>query len=998
MTFKLAFQGKSMVASSHSKFHRSPLTLALAAAMLLPAGAAVAQQQTTPSQADQELTEAQTAAAEAAKKEKAKTIDGVTVVGSRIKRVAVEGPAPVVIISREEIEREGFKTVGDMLQTITQNTTSSFTGDEFVNGFSPNAQVVNLRNLGPGYTLTLINGRRPAQYPQPYNRDNNVVNIRAIPSSIIERVEILTGGASAIYGSDAVAGVVNIVTRKNFDGNAAKVTLGTTEGGGGDSLNLELAGGRTGDRWSAMYALQFGDTDPVFASERDFLADSRNGPNGAGFSNPSLSLVALRGSNPATGRPLNHNAFYPGAAVCDQYAYTTVTTPARGQYCGSFNQVASRSISNKNRFYSAYTSGTFDLTDNLQLFGSATYYASDASSSSGTEFWGTGGDQFNRTRLNGQTSFYFDPSFGHLVQLQRVFNPFELGGEEAAVTLYDESTYDVNVGIMGTFADRFDWEASLSHSEYLYSADRPRLLAKGVHDYFLGPLQGFSGGTPGSVGNFPIYTLNRANWTKPLTPEIYQSFSTRVVNEGETGSSTFNFNIAGELFNLPAGPVGFAGVLEAGRQTVDLRSDPRLDQNRPRDDHTVYNLTSSGITRGERQRYALGAEFRVPVFTKLTAMLAARYDKYEDITEVDDAVSYMAGLEYRPFSNLLLRGSYSTSFRAPDMQLVFAEGAASFSGIFDQLSCRAGTGPAAALGPRTITQCANAPGDPTRYTAQTLIAGNPLLKEEEGTSWGGGFVWDITNNMSFSSDYYRIELKDQALQLSTAFLLDNEANCRLGVKPDGSPSDNASDSSFCQNIYGLITRQSAPGTALDQTIQRINSAYINAALSDTSGIDSTFRYGFDLVNLGRFRLDLAYTIVLTDKYKQFDNNPLIDFRDNIFNSNSRSRGRGSLNWTRGEWSSTVFGTRYGSVGSAAGAAGTNLAGISYPRRLEPFMLYNFQVAKRFGTALSVTGTVNNVFDNNYRYDASQTGYPFYNSFKGSDPLGRRYQLSVAYRF
>ncbi|KAG1075430.1 hypothetical protein G6F40_017400 [Rhizopus arrhizus] len=106
-----------------------------------------------------------------------------------------------------------------MLQTLTQNTTSSFTGALAVTGFTPNAQVVNLRNLGPGYTLTLVNGRRPAQYPQPYNRDNNVANINSIPSSIVERVEVLTGGASAIYGSDAVAGVVNIaaVTRSTWN-------------------------------------------------------------------------------------------------------------------------------------------------------------------------------------------------------------------------------------------------------------------------------------------------------------------------------------------------------------------------------------------------------------------------------------------------------------------------------------------------------------------------------------------------------------------------------------------------------------------------------------------------------------------------------------------------------------------------------------------------------------------------------------------------------------
>ncbi|KAG1450741.1 hypothetical protein G6F57_016336 [Rhizopus arrhizus] len=196
----------------------------------------------------------------------ATNLDRVSVVGSRIKRSDVEGPAPVTVITRTDIDREGFQTVGDMLQTLTQNTTSSFTGDLAVTGFTPNAQVVNLRNLGPGYTLTLVNGRRPAQYPQPYNRDNNVANINSIPSSIVERVEVLTGGASAIYGSDAVAGVVNIVLREHYDGNLVRVTAGTTAEGGGDTVNVELTGGRTGDRWSAVWALQSagqcGDPEP----------------------------------------------------------------------------------------------------------------------------------------------------------------------------------------------------------------------------------------------------------------------------------------------------------------------------------------------------------------------------------------------------------------------------------------------------------------------------------------------------------------------------------------------------------------------------------------------------------------------------------------------------------------------------------------------------------------------------------------------------------------
>ncbi len=968
---------------------RSSLSAALFAALLMPAaGAAFAQD--TPTQDPPATTTTQ---------KKATDIDAVVVTGSRIKRAEIEGPSPVTVITRADIEREGFQTVGDMLQTITQNTTSSYTGDLAVTGFTPNAQVVNLRNLGPGYTLTLIDGRRPAQYPQPYNNANSVVNVRAIPSAIIERVEILTGGASAIYGSDAVAGVVNIVTRKNFEGNTIHLTAGTTTNGGGDSVDLSLSGGRTGDRWTAVYALQYGAIEPVFASQRDFLADGRNGPNGAGFSNPSLSLIAINatGNKKNQGQPTNHNLFYPGAAKCDAFGYTTVTTPGRGKYCGSFDQAASRSISNKYGYYSAYGSGTFDITDSLQAFASATYYKSSAKASSGTEYWGTSGDRFNSTPSGSAVPQYFDPQFGELVQLQRVFNPFELGGNEAASSLYDETTYDLSAGLMGSFGERFDWEASVSHSEYEYTADRPRLLAKSVHDYFLGPRLGFSNAAGTGPGNYPIHRLNLDRWATPFTPSQYGAVATRVINESKTSSSSINFNFNGDLFELPAGTVGFAGVMEAARQTLDLSSDPRTDQLRPLDDQTIYNLTSSGRTYGKRDRYAVGGELRVPVLDSLTLNLAARYDKYDDITAVDDAVAYMGGLEWRPFSSLLLRGSYATSFRAPDMQLVFGEGSASYSGILDEYQCRSGTGSGAAAGPRTRAKC-NVSGDPTIYTTQTTVAGNPLLEEEEGSSWGGGFVWDMTEGMSMSVDYYKIRLENQATRLSATTLLRDEANCRLGVQPDGSPPLNAPGSAYCQNVLSLITRTNAPGTALDGRVQRINSAYINAALTETSGIDATYRYKWDTDRMGNFTVDLAYSLVLTDRYKQFETDPLEEYRDDLGNWNQRSRARGSLTWRMNDWTTTVFGTRIGSNGNNAEDSGTNLAGQSYGPRLKPYMLYNLQVGKKISPNLEASATLVNVFDNQYRYDASYTAYPFFNNYLGADPLGRRVFVSVAYKF
>lgn len=959
---------------------RSVLSSALFAALVMP-GMALAQDADKSSSAQGSQADNSTT-----------NLDRVSVVGSRIKRVDVEGPAPVTVITRADIDREGFQTVGDMLQTLSQNTSASFTGDLAVGGFTPNAQVVNLRNLGPGYTLTLINGRRPAQYPQPYNRDNNVVNVKAIPMSIVERVEVLTGGASAIYGSDAVAGVVNLVLRENYDGNQLRGTVGTTQEGGGDSVNFEYTGGRTGDRWSTTFALQYAENEPVFGTQRDFMADTRNNPWGLKLQ-PSLSLVAISAAGLAG--PAGHNILELTPEQCAAFGYEPGQSATRGNWCGSYTQDGSRSIWNKNRSYSGYINGKYNFNDNIEGFSSLTYYKADSKASAGTEFWGTSGSPFTPSGV------FYDPNFGDLLQLQRVFNPFELGGNEAASTLYDEKTWDITAGVRGTFADRFDWEVFASHSEYSYTADRPRLLAKAVHDYFLGERLG-------TISGYPIYELNMDRYTSPITPEIYRSFSTRVINEGKTSSSTLNFNFSGDLFELPAGPVGFAGVVEGVRQATKLESDPRTNPLRPVDDQTVYNLVSSGRTDGERDRYAVGAEFRVPILNSLSANLAARWDKYDDITAVDDAVTYNFGLEWRPFSNLLVRGTYATSFKAPDMQLVYAEGAASYSTILDEYACRSGIG----LGqdvdgngnpiPRRTADC-NVSGDRTIYQTQSTIAGNPGLKEEEGKSFSAGFVWDIVDGMSLSVDYWRIKLEDAAAQLDTSYLLETEAACRLGSYED--PNKPAPSASICNNVLSLITRTSAPGTTLDGRIERINQAYVNTALRDMSGIDSTFRYRKVTDRWGTFRFEGSHSLSLTNKYKELEEDPLVDYRDlrPIVFYPERSRLRASGSWEYNDWTTTLYATRMGSAWTSRATTpnqcytGVN-SGICWGRRLAPFFLWNASVAKDFGPNVTAQFTVVNAFNKQYRNDPGNSTYPYFNSYIGADPLGRRFYMSVSYRF
>lgn len=262
---------------------RSPLFIATLAALALGGAVPVIAQSNTNTNDD------------ATADGEAKRLEAVQVVGSRIKRSTIEGPSPVTIISNDQLQREGFVTVAETLETITQNAGSVQNELNSAGGFTPNGSPVNLRGLGAGRTLLLINGRRAADYPFPYNGQSNFQNFNNIPTAAVERIEILSGGASAIYGSDAVAGVINVVLRKDYKGDVVKLRTGTSTEGGGDFADLQWVGGRTGDRWSLTYALQYYADEPVYAFQRDFM-DSR-------LDNPLPPAVV--GIQPAAGLRIN---------------------------------------------------------------------------------------------------------------------------------------------------------------------------------------------------------------------------------------------------------------------------------------------------------------------------------------------------------------------------------------------------------------------------------------------------------------------------------------------------------------------------------------------------------------------------------------------------------------------------------------------------------------------------------------------------------------------
>lgn len=936
-------------------FKRSQLSAALLATLVMSAGGAAFAQDATGSDQDE---------VQAASAEGATTLDRVQVTGSRIKRAEIEGPAPITVITRQDLEREGHVTVFDALESLTQNSTN-VQGEMYAGGFTPNASVINLRGIGPGYTLFLLNGRRMAEYPQPYNSQSNFVNVAAIPSAMVERIEVLAGGASAIYGSDAVAGVVNVVLRENMEGDAVRLMAGTTTMGGGDTGHIQWTGGKSGERWSVVYAFEHMEREPIFGTQRSFIDSVYDGPNEN--PGPSLALVALDLVG-AVG-PTGAAAYYPGAEVCDRFGYRTFDSATRGRICGPDDDAALQTIRNKSSNSSAYLYGTFDFDNGSQFWASAFGWDSEAISSGGTEWWGN--------TVDVHSDLFYEPTLGTIVQLQRIFRPEEYGGLDKVASEYSERATELAAGFRGTFGERFDWDATVAQSRYKYENDRPRLLAKSVHDLFLTRVPG----ADPFFGAYPVFDLNFDAWHRPLTPQEYEAMSTRVVNRGESKATTASFTVSGDLFELPAGAVGFASVLEWASQEYDLNADPRILPTYPTTaPDKPLNLTGTG-GGGERDRYAIGLELSIPIVETLRATVAGRYDKYDDITAVDGASTWQAGLEWRPLDRLLVRANYGTSFRAPDMHYVFAEQSGSFATVMDEYVCRAAG--------RSVSECnvsATAQANEL-YSAFGIREGNPDLKEETGKSWTAGFVLDLIEGMSVSADYYSIELEDQVGDITTAWILQQEADCRLGVKRDGSPSDFALDSSFCQDIMARITRTDAPGTPSDQRISQVVRGPTNRAYREVEGIDATFRYRTTTDRWGSFDTQLAYSHILSSETQERFDTPLVNWRDHMQNFEHRSRVRGAVTWQYNDWTTTLFGLRYGSI--------PNWAEDS---RLQPFITYNFNIGKKITNDLKITLLVNNVLNNTHIKDDTHTAWPYFNYWGGQSPIGREVFVQMDYRF
>ncbi len=892
-------------------------------------------------------------------------LDAVTVTGSRIKRSEVEGPSPVQIISADQIKKEGFVTVYDMLSTLTQ-ATGTVEADSQWGSHTPNASPLNLRNLGPNRSLLLVNGRRVADYPLPYGGQTNFANYGNIPSAAVERIEVLSGGASAIYGSDAIAGVINVILKQGYQGDQVRVRGGTSTEGGRDTWDLSWAGGKTGERWSLTYALQYQKREPLFGRDREQMDDGSDAPRPSwleeqvahgGVFRPSVGLGLI---DVNTGLRQT-----PPAGACDQFngeyslASRVTYNPDRntstdtGQLCGLSADYANYLLQSGSENMSGYLYGTWDFSDTVQGWVSVGVNKSIAT-------WGTDSPSYVADANN--LGYYYDAGRDQALMPVRVFTPREVGGYDALRNLNDELSWDVSAGLKGSFADgRFNWEASAGRSRYTVH-ERVRVIDQARADeYFLGPELGVT------ADGESIRSLNEQRWWNPVSVEDYNSFARSSINEAYSWSNQAQFTIDGELFQGWAGPISFAGVLEYAHQAYRLNPDPLANVA-----YLVQNVDRGG---GERTRYSGGLEFRIPLLKSLTATLAGRYDRYGDYKTYSDLPldigsasdnTWNVGLEWRPLSNLLLRGTYATSFHAPDMHYVLGQPSTSQQTTRDLRRCIE-TG---AYANNTCT----AENLDIWYVHDNIRRGTPDLESETGDSWSAGFVWDATDNLSFTADYYVIKVENMIRDLDSTYILESEAGCATGRNVDGTSWLNPGGADFCNTILSRVHRGD------DGKIDSIDVGPINLARKQVRGIDLSLRYRLQTDSWGDFQFGVNYTNALSTKEQIFRTDPMPEKRD----EDVRTKLRGSVQWQKGNWNASVYGDRVGTVrgvrydGCRPFADGyvpdmgqncydSNPANPTYGQsteayfgRIGPFITWNANVGYRITDGMRVNLYVNNL--------------------------------------
>lgn len=631
------------------------------------------------------------------------TLDEIIVTGTRLKRLEVEGPSPVVVITRDDIERSGAATPREVLNTVTQNAVSR---DESGIGTFLGASTVQLRGLPLGTTLMLINGRRVGSSGPTVSA--NLFDLNNIPLEAIERIEVLTDSASAIYGADAVGGAVNLILRSDFTGAGANVRFGTSGEGDADERNAALTFGGKGDAFSGMVVLDFFDRDPLHGADRKLGSTwdlSRLGAGGTDFRETTGYPANIYGFDPDTfdfaplpGLTTPFAATPPGT---DGIGLTPADFAASDGMHSLFDPGPYQTLQAEAERKSVFASGRYIASSAIELFAEALY---------------THRDQI--------VEFAPQPVSFATVPASNPFNPFGVDVwvdyrlTELGPRAYEQTSEFSRflVGVEGQLGERFDWQVYA-----LVDEDASDLFNRGVAD--AAAVQSFLDSTDPSVA-LNVFSSTGNNNPQTLAAIRAAGEST---DELSTRSRMAEAVLRGPLFDLPAGPASIVVGINARHERVDyLRGSEGITLRDERDVKAVFAEASMPL---------VSAAQGVPAVHSLEVTAAIRHD---DNSDFDSSTNPQFGLLWRPVPSLLLRSSYGEAFKAPS---AFHLGLLPITFPFAALDPLRGNAPSAFL---------------------LRLGGNRDLKPETGKSWSAGLVWEPGFAPGFSAmlSGFRVEQED----------------------------------------------------------------------------------------------------------------------------------------------------------------------------------------------------------------------------------------------
>ncbi len=757
----------------------------------------------------------------------AEQIEKIEVTGSRIKRTELEGVAPLAVIDAAEIEANGFTSIADVLESSLANAGASFNGDE-ASGYTTGASSVNLRGMGSNRTLVLINGRRQAAFPSAAGGTSNFVDVSDIPTSAVERVEILTGGASAIYGSDAIGGVVNVILKSDYDGQKVSLKYENPTNGGRDVAKFAYTQGITTDKSNTVVIFEYQQAEELLTSQRkDYFSKGLNRI----YNTPGLEPSSYWTDDDGNLLPWAQDWDWGGASPSTWGLYIRDYSKTFGEKYPVTQEQCNDILGNNAVWYeeSSYTcrydkypgrglqsaydranlivNSEYQLNDDWELYGMLNLSYKDS-------------DKYKDKK--GNTSYFYlneetgeysydkpDADYSRFQLRRRYEELFDL--PESRIYTSTNEKYSFLAGASGVIGD-YDLDISWSTGYNRYNRDSQSQLSR---DGLL------------SIITFDPNDADQSKWYPANRMTDAQVAAAYGVSTKRSSSRFHQFTstLSGDLMELPAGDVAFAASVEWAQESYnDVLDATTLDGG-----FLGMGGTGGG---GSRDRYAAAFEAVVPVAAdkkgihNLELSLAGRYDYYDDETVVDGAFSPQIGIMYHPVENILIRGSWNKSFRAPDMHRIHA-------------------GTTIGFGDSSYTL---PDGSIIEYDYMSINKGNKDLKEETAETATVGIVANITDDLAFTLDWWSIEMKGGVRTIATDEIYDGPGRFDPSYDYTGKVSS-------CKEIPNL-------GFTLDENNlpDCIKKGPINAALEKSEGVDAEITYKYDMEISVAYALNLAHHI------------------------------------------------------------------------------------------------------------------------------------------